>query len=111
MMESLNNAATDIALAQLGKLITAGASPDLVTRTIGEIVSAWATEPEMDAVSAAARIELLWDSLSRDAADLQEQISDAPAREDQALSMAKRALTAMQAAVAALASAHARLQA
>lgn len=109
-MEPTPSSATDAAIAKLNKLIAAGASADLVARTIGDIVTEWASESDMDAVTAAARIETLWDSLSRDAADLREQISDAPNRNDPLLPAAKRMLNTMHAAVATLAAAHARLQ-
>ena len=76
---------------------------------VGEIVAGWATEPDVDAGVARARVERLWDSLSKDAADLQEQIGDASGADTRALAGAKRMLAALQAAVAALAAAHERL--
>lgn len=101
--------ATDAALDRLGKLVAAGAPPGRVTQAVGEIVAGWADEPDVDAGVARARVERLWDSLSKDAADLQEQIGDATEADARALAGAKRMLAAMQAAVAALAAAHERL--
>jgi len=94
------------ALERLGKLTAAGAPPERVTQAVGEIVAGWALEADMDAAAAQARIERLWDSVSSDAADLQEQISDAPGADAQALAGAKRILAALHAAVTALATAH-----
>lgn len=100
---------TDAALDRLGKLVAAGSPPERVTGTVGEIVAGWADEPDVDAAVARARVERLWDSLSKDAADLQEQIADATGADARALAAAERVLAAMQAAVAALAAAHERL--
>lgn len=103
----------DDALALLGKLAAAGAPPARVTQAVGEIVAGWAGEPDMDAGAAQARIERLWDSLGKDAADLQESISDAPEGGGpgaaQALTAARRTLAALNAAITALAAAHERL--
>ncbi len=109
MDETLDAAHPNDAFAQLGKLIIAGASPDWVVQEVGTIVASWAAEPEMDSGVAQARIERLWDSLSKDAADLQEQIADAEGGDAQALAQAKRVLAAMTAAVTALAAAHERV--
>lgn len=99
----------DDALAQLGKLVAAGAPPDRVTAAVGDLIAGWAAEAEMDAAAARERIERLWDSVSKDAADLEEQISDAEGVTPQALAGAERMLAALRAAVTALAAAHARL--
>ena len=101
--------AIDDALARLGKLTAVGASPASIAQAVGAIVAGWAAEPEIDAGAAQVRIERLWDSLGKDAADLQAQISDADGPGGPALLTAKRRLAAMQAAVAALAAAHERL--
>ena len=101
--------ATDAALDRLGKLVAAGAAPGRVTQAVGEIVAGWAGEADVDAAVARARVERLWDSLSKDAADLQEQIGDAAGTDARALAAAERMLAALHAAVAALAAAHDRL--
>lgn len=108
-MDHTEPSPTDAALDRLGKLAVAGAPPGRVSEAVGEIVAGWATEPDMDAGVAQARIERLWDSLSKDAADLQEQIGDATGADTRALAGAKRMLAALQAAVAALAAAQERL--
>ena len=108
-MEPADPSPVDAALSRLGALTTAGAPPERVVATVGEIVSSWAGEPDMDAEAARARTERLWDSLSKDAADLHEQISDADGADAGALAGAKKMLAALQAAVAALAAAHERL--
>jgi len=56
-----------------------------------------------------ARIGLLWDGFTRDASDLQEQISDAEGSGTPALGLAQLQLAALQAIVAALHAAHERL--
>ena len=99
----------DAALARLGKLTGAGTAPERVMQEVGELVAGWAAEAEMDAATAQERIELLWDSMSKDAADLEEAINDADGAGGQDLANAKRVLAATQAAVAALAAAHGRL--
>ena len=108
-MDPTDPSPTDDALAQLGKLTAAGASPARVTQAVGEIIAGWALEADMDAATAQARIERLRDSVSKDAAELQEQISDATEADAQAQAGAKRMLAAMQATVTALAAAHERL--
>lgn len=108
-MDHTEPSPTDAALDRLGKLAAAGAPPGRVSEAVGEIVAGWATEPDVDAGVARARVERLWDSLSKDAADLQEQIGDASGADTRALAGAKRMLAALQAAVAALAAAHERL--
>lgn len=108
-MDQAGLSPTDAALDRLGRLVAAGTPPERVTRAVGEIVVGWAGEPDMDAGAARARVELLWDSLSKDAADLEAQISDDPGADGRAVAGARRALAAMQAAVAALAAAHGRL--
>ncbi len=102
--------ATDAALMRLGALASAGATADAVTRAVGEIVAGWAAAEDADIGTAMARIELLWDSVSRDAADLQEQIGLATEADARSLAEAARRLAAMRAAVSALAAAHGRLQ-
>ena len=99
----------DAALAQLGALAAAGAPPERVVQAVGEIVAGWAAEADMDTFTAKARVERLWDSVSRDAADLEEQIGDAAGTDAGSLAGARRMLAAMQAAVTALAAAHERL--
>ncbi len=108
-MDPTEPSPVDAALAHLGRLTAAGTPPERVIQTVGEIVAGWAGEPDMDAETARARTERLWDSLSKDAADLEEQISDTAGPDVQALAGAKRMLAALQAAVAALAAAHERL--
>ena len=108
-MDSPDPSPTDDALARLSKLTVAGTPPERVVQEVGEMVAAWAGEAEMDAATAQERIGLLWDSMSKDAADLEEAISDADGTEGEDLASAKRVLAAMQAAVNALAAAHGRL--
>ena len=96
-------------LDQLGRLATAGASRVQIAEAIGRIVAAWADEPDMSASVAQARIEEMWDSLGKDAADLEQQIGDADNPDAAALAAARRTLASLQAAVAILAAAHARL--
>ncbi len=100
---------TDDALNALLKLTTAGALPDRVVQTIGSMIAAWAEESDMTPATAQSRIERLWDVLGKDADDLQASISDADGHEGPALTAASRSLAALQAAVATLAAAHARL--
>jgi len=95
--------AVEAALEQLGKLTTAGASPDAVTQMVGEIVAGWAGEADMDAAAAQARIGQMWDSLTKDEADLEEAISDAGEGDGASLAMARRMRAALQAAIRALA--------
>lgn len=97
----------DEALAHLGKLIAARASPDKVTAEVGGLIAGWAAEPDFGPAQAQQRIERLWDSLSKDAADLQEQIADAD--DSAGLAVARQMLAAMNAAVAALAAVHGRM--
>ncbi|HEY0204107.1 MAG TPA: hypothetical protein VGC15_08165 [Acetobacteraceae bacterium] len=95
--------AVEAALERLGKLTAAGASPDAVTQTVGEIVAGWAGEADMDAAAAQARIGQMWDSLTKDEADLEEAISDAGEGDGASLAMARRVRAALQAAIRALA--------
>lgn len=76
---------------------------------VGETVAGWAAEEDMSPEVARARIEEVWDSLGRDAADLEAAISDDGNANADGLATAKRSLAALQAAVAALAAAHERL--
>ncbi len=108
-MDSTGPSPIDDALDRLGKLAAAGASPESVTQAVGEIVAGWALEADMDSGAAQARIERLWDSLSKDAAELEEQISDAAGTDALALAGAKRMLAALHATVLALVAAHERL--
>lgn len=94
---------TEIALARLEKLTLAGASPDRVIQTIGEIVAAWADEPEMHAETARLRVEQMWDAVSRNVADLGEQLNDFETSDRLAVGAARRTLAALQAAEATLA--------
>ncbi len=73
------------------------------------MIAGWADEPEMNPATAQVRIERLWDSLSKDAADLQEQIANTDGGDVQATAQARKALVAMTAAVEALAAAHSRV--
>ena len=100
----------ELLLVEVGRMAAAGAAPDRVTATVGAAIAGWAEEADMDMLSARIRVEQVWDSLSKDAADLQEAIADADGG-GQALAGAKRSLAALQAAVAALAAAHDRLAA
>lgn len=95
--------AVEAALEQLGKLTTAGASPDAVTRMVGEIVAGWAGEADMDAATAQTRVGQMWDSLTKDEADLEEAINDAGEGDGASLAMARRRRAALQAAIRALA--------
>lgn len=108
-MDLAEPAPVDAALARLGRLTSAGTPPETVIQAVGEIVASWAGEPDMHAETARARTERLWDSMSKDAADVEEQVGDSDGADAQALAHAKRVLVAMQAAVAALAAAHERL--
>lgn len=99
----------DDAVAHLGRLAAAGAPPERVTQAVGEMVAGWAAEAGMDAATAQARIERLWDSLGKDAAGLEEQINDVAGADARVLAEARRVLAALQAAVTALAAAHERL--
>lgn len=99
----------DEAQARLSKLAAAGAPPARIALEIGDMIAGWASEPDMAGVTAQARIEQLWDGFTRDASDLQEQISDADHPEATALGLAHRQLAALQAVVAALQAAHERL--
>ena len=96
----------DEAQARLSKLAAAGAPPARVTLEVGELIAGWASEADMAGVTAQARIERLWDGFTRDASELQEQISDADRLETAALGLARRQLAALQAIVAALQAAH-----
>ncbi len=97
------------AQARLSKLAAAGAPAARVTLEVGDLVAGWASEADMAGVTAVARMEALWDGFTREAAELQEQISDAEGSESQALELAQRQLAALQAIVAALQAAHERL--
>ena len=99
----------EAALAHLGELAAAGVPPERIIQAVGEIVASWASEADMDADAAQARIERLWDSVGKDAAELEEQINDATGADARALAGAKRTLAALQAAALALATAHERL--
>ena len=95
--------AVEAALERLGRLTVAGASPDAVTQMVGEIVAGWAGEADMDAATAQARIGQMWDSLTKDEADLEEAINDAGEGHGASLEMARRMGAALQAAIRALA--------
>ncbi len=97
------------AQARLGGLAAAGASPARATAAVGELIAGWASEMDMAGSTAQARVALLWDGFTRDASDLEEQISDAGGADLQALGQARRQLEALQAIVAALQAAHERL--
>ncbi len=100
---------TEDALEQLGRLAAAGASRARIAEAVGGIVAAWADEPDMSAPAAQARIEAVWDSLGKDAADLEQQIGDTADPDASALAAARRTLASLHAAVAILVAAHARL--
>ena len=97
--------AVEAALERLGKLVAAGAAPDKVTGAVGEIVAGWAGEPDMDAAAAQDRVGQMWDSLTKDEADLEAAISDAGEGDAASLGMAWRMKAALQAAIRALAAA------
>ena len=97
------------AQASLNRLAAAGASPARIVEEVGAIVAGWASETDMAGPAAQARIECLWDGFTRDAAELQEQISDAARPDQQALTLARRQLAALRAVAAALLAAHGRL--
>lgn len=99
------------AQASLSQLAAGGASPARIAQEVGVIVAGWASEPDMAASTAQARIECLWDGFTRDAAELQEQIGDAAGPDEQALALAlaRRQLAALRAVAAALLAAHGRL--
>lgn len=97
--------AVEAALERLGKLTATGAAPDAVTRMVGEIVAGWANEADMDSATAQDRIGQMWDSLTKDEADLEEAISDAGEGDAASLAMARRMKAALQAAIRALAAA------
>ena len=99
----------DDALARLGAMAQAGASPERIEQAVGDIVAGWALEADMDPATALARIERLWDSASKDASELEERINDAGAADAKALAGAKRMLAAFHATTAALAAAHEQL--
>lgn len=109
MDDSMEPSPLDDAQARLSKLAVAGAAPARLTVEVGDLIAGWAAEPDMAGVTAQARIERLWDGFTRDASELQEQISDADARETPALRLAQRQLAALQAIVAALQAAHEHL--
>lgn len=99
----------DEAQARLSKLAAAGAPAARVTLEVGDLVAGWASEADMASVTAVARVEALWDGFTREASDLQEQISDAEDSGSAAPELAQRQLTALQAIVTALQAAHERL--
>ena len=94
----------EAALAEIGKLAAAGAPQDQVVQLVGETVASWAGEEDMSPEAARNRIEQVWDSLGKDAADLEEAISDGANAAG-----AERPLGVLRAAIAALAAAHDRL--
>lgn len=96
------------ALAELGRLAATGTPAERMVAAVGALVAGWADEADMDAGVARDRVEQMWDSLGKDAADLQAAISDAGDGGGQALVAAKRTLSALQAAVGALAAVHGR---
>ena len=93
----------EAALERIGRLTAAGATPDAVTRAVGEIVAGWADEAGVDAGTAQSRVGEMWDSLTRDEADLEAAINDAGEGDPAALATAGRMQTALQAAIQALA--------
>ena len=109
MDEPIEPSPLDEAQARLSGLAAAGAPPARLTLEVGDVIAGWASEADMDGTVAQARIERLWDGFTRDASDLQEQISDAGGAETSALRLAQRQLAALRAIVAALQAAHERL--
>lgn len=109
MAGDLDAAPLNDAQASLSRLAAAGASPARITEEVGALVAGWASEPDMAGSTAQARIECLWDGFTRDAAELQEQISDAAGSDKPALGLARQQLAALRAVAAALAAAHGRL--
>ena len=108
-MDPIPLSPTEDALDQFSRLATAGASPARIAEAAGRIVAVWAVEPDMNASAAQARIEEIWDSIGKDAADLEQQIGDTTDPDAAALVAARRTLASLQATVAILAAAHARL--
>ena len=100
--------AVEAALERVGKMAAAGAAPDAVVGLVGEVVAGWAAEADMDAETAQARITEMWDSLTKDEADLEEAISDAGDGNAVGLALAQRMRAALQAAIQTLAAASAR---
>lgn len=96
------------ALAELSKLTAAGAAPDKVIEAVGRLIAGWAEEPDMNGAVVQARIGTLWDSTTKDAAELEEQISDATGADAASLAGAKRMLAALRAATRALTAANER---
>lgn len=102
-MQDTDPSPAETTLARLEKLTAAGASPDRVIQVLGELVAGWADEPDIDPAAARIRVEHMWDAVSRNAADLQEQIADFETVDKHALAAARRTLSALQAAEATLA--------
>jgi len=109
MAENTEPSSLEAAQARLSGLAAAGVPPARVTVEVGDVVSGWASEMDVDATAAQARVDQLWDGFTRDAAELQEQISDAAGPEAPTPELARRQLAALQAIVAALEAAHASL--
>ena len=93
------------ALADIGKMVAAGSSPEWVTRRIGAIIAGWADELDTGPGLALWRIQRMWDSFTSEAADLQAQLSDAEGADPQAVAQKRRMLATIEAAVATLAAA------
>jgi hypothetical protein len=108
-MDPIARSPTEDALEQMGRLTAEGASGNRIAEAMGRIVAGWADEADMNASAAQTRIEEMWDSLGKDAADLEQQIGDTVDPDAGALATARRVLASLQAAVAVLAAAHARL--
>ncbi len=108
-MSEADAAPLNDAQASLSRLAATGAPPARIAQEVGALVAGWASEPDMAGGTALARIECLWDGFTRDAAELQEQISDAAGPDKQALKLARQQLAALRAVAAALAAAHGRL--
>ncbi len=109
MDEATDATPMEDAQARLSTLAAAGAPAARVTLEVGDLVAGWASEADMASVTAVARMEALWDGFTREASELQEQISDAEGSGSQALELAHRQLAALQAIVTALQAAHERL--
>ncbi len=109
MDEATEPSPLEEAQARLSELVAAGVPPARATLAVGDLIAGWADEMDMAGATAQARIGLLWDGFTREASDLQEQISDADGANTEALGLAQRQLAALQAIVAALQAAHEHL--
>jgi hypothetical protein len=100
---SKETVAFEAALGSLAAFVATGPAPDRVIEAIGAMIAGWAEEPEMSDDVMQMRVERLWDSFSRDAADLQAQLADAEGTEGVEVNRGRRVLVALDAAVMVLA--------